>query len=394
MPMPKVIASSVETDTNTVDAEFMIMDVMPGALGYIAREVCKLDFGAFGSLYLNTKNRPLGALAIGDKYCIGPHCGPQYWTSGGVRSEQGTGAKEPRGRWQDLTTYFSDLADDHKSLLDISAKTCKSITKVPTIQAASKPTLFHPTSILGLIDWQTTAIEPAFVHCVETQDFAEELQFDELFDPEPSQESLEMQQEARNCGYAWAVMSYVCAKLKPGFDLDPSVLKLLAAGSSGWLKDEVVLRSILAHLDRKWAELDTPGKSLYHSSELETKALAEAEDERVTSRRLRTHLARLLDCGTDGWVEGSNWEETLVKYRAEWNRFRDSCVENREEHESEEDAVAAAERLWPWDITERPTWNETNFGFAHRQSAVASPVSRNSMSSQGAYCERVVAPRR
>lgn len=39
------------------------------------KELCALDFGAFGSLYLNTAEKPTGSLPIDEEYCIGPHCG-------------------------------------------------------------------------------------------------------------------------------------------------------------------------------------------------------------------------------------------------------------------------------------------------------------------------------
>jgi hypothetical protein len=45
----------------------------------LVKELCALDFGAFGSLYLNTAEKPTGTLLIDEEYCIGPHCGRQFW---------------------------------------------------------------------------------------------------------------------------------------------------------------------------------------------------------------------------------------------------------------------------------------------------------------------------
>jgi len=102
IPVPNVLAWSVETETGPVGAEYMIMDAVPGvplkdvwsqmtglqhiqcieSLGKIAKELCSLDFAAFGSLYLNTANMPTEADPLDGKYCIGPHCARQHWGCG------------------------------------------------------------------------------------------------------------------------------------------------------------------------------------------------------------------------------------------------------------------------------------------------------------------------
>ena len=45
----------------------------------LVKELCALNFGAFGSLYFSTAEKPAGALPIDEEYCIGPHCGRQFW---------------------------------------------------------------------------------------------------------------------------------------------------------------------------------------------------------------------------------------------------------------------------------------------------------------------------
>lgn len=45
----------------------------------LVKELCALDFRAFGSLYFNTAEKPTGSLPIDEEYCIGPHCGRQFW---------------------------------------------------------------------------------------------------------------------------------------------------------------------------------------------------------------------------------------------------------------------------------------------------------------------------
>ena len=81
-------------------------------------------------------------------------------------------------------------------LLDINQSTLKAIKDVEAVKAASKPVLFHPdfharnifvalndpTQVTGVVDWQSAAIEPAFVMAAETPDFAEELHLDRTLD--------------------------------------------------------------------------------------------------------------------------------------------------------------------------------------------------------------------
>lgn len=74
VPVPKVLAWSSKPDSDSVGAEYIIMEHIPGValnevwsqmtriqnidfiegLGSLAKELCALNFGALGSLYLNT----------------------------------------------------------------------------------------------------------------------------------------------------------------------------------------------------------------------------------------------------------------------------------------------------------------------------------------------------
>jgi hypothetical protein len=74
------------------------------------------------------------------------------------------------------------------------------VKNTTAVKDASKPLLFHPdlharnifvdlndpTKILSIIDWQSAAIEPAFIHANETPGFAEEPVLDKTLDAELS----------------------------------------------------------------------------------------------------------------------------------------------------------------------------------------------------------------
>ncbi|KAK0950488.1 hypothetical protein LTR12_018298 [Friedmanniomyces endolithicus] len=342
------------------------------SLGKIAKELCNLDFAVFGSLYLNTANRPTEALPLDGKYCIGPHCARQHWGCGVGTS----GALNVPGGCQGpcLTNVAKSIllqddfreksVDDHLRLLDIYRSTLGTITDTEAVQASSKPTLFHPdfhtrnifvasddpTQITGIIDWQSTAIEPAFVHAAETPDFAEELPFDKTLDANRGADMDGAEADAQRCAQTWAVLAYICPKLGKAAALDPLLCRYLATASSGWLDDPVSLRSLLTDLDRRWEDLGLPGNSLYQTSKEGAKTLSLELDELQSTQRLRMYLARLLCCETDGWVEAGRWEEVLPMYRGEYERFIEACVASREEGESQSEAIKKGQRLWPFDL--------------------------------------------
>ena len=96
---------SVGSGTDPVGAEYMIIDAVPGvplkdvwsgmtslqhiecieSIAKLAKELCSLEFAAFGSLYLNTPAKPTGTIPLDKKYRIGPHCAPQIWGYNSVR---------------------------------------------------------------------------------------------------------------------------------------------------------------------------------------------------------------------------------------------------------------------------------------------------------------------
>jgi hypothetical protein len=99
MPVPQVLAWSSKPESGSVGTEYIILEHVSGvplkamwsrttqvqhfdliaSIGKLMKQLCTLEFGAFGSLYLNTADKPPGTHAIDEKYCIGPHCGRHFW---------------------------------------------------------------------------------------------------------------------------------------------------------------------------------------------------------------------------------------------------------------------------------------------------------------------------
>ncbi|KAK4553092.1 hypothetical protein LTR86_009819 [Recurvomyces mirabilis] len=398
VPVPQVLAWSSRPESGTVGTEYVIMEHMSGvalhdiwsqmtgvqhielvsSVGELAKELCALDFRAFGSLYFNASDKPAGALPLDEEFCIGPHCGRHLW---GYNDDQMAQTAVPlglQGPWQDFSSYLADLTqigevtisqrgspqalvEDHLRLLETSRKALEIVKNVTT--DASGPILFHPdlharnlfvdpndpTQIVGVIDSQSTAIEPAFVHAVETPDFAEEPLLDKTLDADISHDQ-EMHDDARRCSTTWAVMVFLCPKLGKATALNHLLCCYLAGVSSGYSDDIASLRSLLADVSSEWEELKIPSPCPYQPSEEDVKLLSLEREHSQSTQRLRAYLSRLLRCEMDGLVENSRWDEVVPIYREQYAGFVRACIASREEDETEEDAQKKADKLWPFEF--------------------------------------------
>jgi hypothetical protein len=99
VPVPQVLAWSSNPESDSIGTGYIIMEHIPGValndvwgqmtklqhmnfierLGGFVKQLCALNFGAFGSLYLNTEHKPSNTHPIDGEYCIGPNCGRQFW---------------------------------------------------------------------------------------------------------------------------------------------------------------------------------------------------------------------------------------------------------------------------------------------------------------------------
>lgn len=212
-----------------------------------------------------------------------------------------------------------------------------------------------PTVITGIIDWQSTAVEPAFVFAAETPDFAEDLPEQDIsgqiINDGPTRDSAyaRLKADVTFCVKTWSIVPQICSKFREASELDASVVQLLAAPSNGWLDDADSVRSILSDINKKWVELGLPGESIYQETHEEAEALQHRMEKSRASERLREHLSRRLGCDADGWVPMDRWEEVLPHYQEEYRRFIASVVEDGLSEEDKAKAIRDANALWPFD---------------------------------------------
>jgi hypothetical protein len=152
LPIPRIIAWSSKAEDDSVGTDYIIMEHVSGValneiwsqmtevqhidfierLEGLIKELCTLDFTAVESLYFNTADKLPNAHRIDEEYCIGPHCGRQFW---GYNDDQTAQTAVPLGlqgpcKSQIQLRFMSMLADPSKGKIclpfsQISRKSAK-----------------------------------------------------------------------------------------------------------------------------------------------------------------------------------------------------------------------------------------------------------------------------
>ena len=260
---------------------------------------------------------------------------------------------------------YEGSADDNLRLLGASRELIDILVTGEAVRDASLPTLFHPdfhrrniyvdrddpTKITGIIDWQNSAVEPAFRYVENVPDFAEELPYDRAIDGKRNASDAEevdkAELDAELCEQAWTVMLQACPKVDSASRLDQVFIRALSSSHTGWTNSAAAVRSLLADLSEHWLELGLPGACPFQVSTKEKDLQAHHLEDMETSQRLRMFLARALRSDTDGWVETERWDEVLPEYRRLFREWMDSAASTNDPDNPM--SPAKAQRLWPFD---------------------------------------------
>ena len=128
-----------------------------------------------------------------------------------------------------------------------------------------------PTFVTGLIDWQSTSVEPAFVYANETPDFAAHPDHVPLAGD--GQETLagerklgedKKYKDALLCSKTFDVcMEGFVPKLRAARALDDTLLRLFRYCHTSWKDSVAAVRQSLIEVSQKWKELGLPGSCPY-----------------------------------------------------------------------------------------------------------------------------------
>ncbi|KFY14335.1 hypothetical protein V491_06084 [Pseudogymnoascus sp. VKM F-3775] len=245
----------------------------------------------------------------------------------------------------------------------------QSLSADKRIENAAAPTLLHPdfhkrniyvsaeepTIITGLIDWQTTSIEPAFLYANETPDFAAL--------PEPPEEDLlenghikteisrQKERELKDASICYqtydVVMTALVPKLRPARLLDPTLFRLFHYCHTTWRDSAPALRQELIELSTRWAELGLEGSCPHSPTEAELKQHTRDYEDFEAVQALKLWLRNSLDTNSDGWIPNEEWEAARVAHRAAYDDWIQTAKEAGSRGEGM--TVAKAEKMWPFD---------------------------------------------
>ena len=254
--------------------------------------------------------------------------------------------------------------DEHLKLLEISRAVLAELTEHPLVQKAAAPTLLHadfhkrniyvseedPTIITGIIDWQSTSIEPALVYVGEDPDFA--ALPNDLLDQEDAQET-ENAKKAKEgaviCSQTFdACLKGRVPKLRAARQLDDRLYRLFRYCPSSWRDSAAAFRQELIELSQHWVELGLPGAPPYVPTEQD---LAEHQAQYADlndALKLKTGIMRTLGVNSDGWVQEDRWDEvraTHAQMYQEWMRTAEEAEARGEDSMS----VEKARKLWPFN---------------------------------------------
>ncbi|KAH8679545.1 kinase-like domain-containing protein [Tricladium varicosporioides] len=406
IPVPKVLDWS-DDDNNSVGTEYIIMEHAPGVqlhdkwpsmnphqhmlcvkrVAFIVTEMAKLPFSAYGK-----------------GFCIGPHCGMQYWDCN-VGEDRFYNERPPnRGPWTELQLYCSGLIDagfsripktdnpvaelpyrgsvqEHLRLLNISEKVIKELIKSPVIQNVASPTLLHPdihkrniyvseedpSCVTAIIDWQSTSIEPAFVYANETPDLAEDPTADlpilknllsltednsskaiateetTVESPEEVATRKRHEKDVWTCRQTFEVLlkGYV-PKLHKARAMDQTLLRPFRYCDASWRDSVAALRQELIELSQQWAELGLHGSCPYQPTLDELADHAKQYEDFESTQQLKIFLNRALDADSDGWVPAENWETARKEHKILFSQWMESIKESG-------GSESYARKLWPFD---------------------------------------------
>ncbi|KAL8859337.1 MAG: hypothetical protein Q9178_004275 [Gyalolechia marmorata] len=346
-----------------------------GAIMKNVKQMAAIDFHAYGSLYFDNIDIDSALkYSFAPGYVIGPHCGSTYRDCEVREPRYYSSVKPNRGPWFDPAAYCSALIDvgvsrlppvdtsvnekpsyhgavvEHIRLLNFGRDVASKLIEDARIQRAAAPILLHqdlhkrnifvsdedPTIITGIIDWQSSSINPAFMHANEVPDFAAYIPTPD--DHSPSKDLL-AGVNAKFCNQAFiAGVRLLMPKLSATWELDDDVARFFEYCHRTYRDGAGIFRQVLMDLAHRWKELGlagscpyplpTPEEWLAHREEY--KALEQAQElkELVTSR---------LNTASDGWVPTNFWKETIENHQ----KLYDAFLQNMGEEDLRE--------VWPFD---------------------------------------------
>ncbi|KAI7158051.1 hypothetical protein KC349_g5143 [Hortaea werneckii] len=358
-------------------------------------QMTSLEFPAFGSIYFqDIPLDPALKIQFEDGFCIGPHCGSVYWNCGPDESSLYGNYGYDHGPWKDLHEYCTGImtsarsripindpegnkpshwgtVSEHRELLNVNEKILSELVKSPFLKDSSTPTLLHadlhkrnifvsstePTEVAAIIDWQASAVEPAFMYGNETPDLAmqdfgngdpiEDVDHDSL-SQEERDARVKKKGDLQLCKDAFeACMKGFAPVIGRARSLDGLLFRPFLYCNTSWRDSMTAVRQDLLDLSRRWNDIGLAGVCPYAPTEdgLQTHERLYADFQ--TAQDLKLGLMQRLLTDSDGWVPTSDWD--IVKSCHD-EMFLDWLQTAKEAVQEDECMTEArAREVWPFD---------------------------------------------
>lgn len=274
----------------------------------------------------------------------------------------------------DQRSSYQGSIKEHNRLLKISREVIERLIESPLIRNAAFPTLLHPdlhkrnicvsdddpTIVTGLIDWQSTSVEPAFVYANETPDFATLLHHNTLVNDNQGLPAVrkeedydQKEKDAIICSQTFDVyMTGLVPKLRAARTLDETLLRPFRYCYTSWRDSAAAVRQVLIEVSQNWKRLGLHGSCPYLPSEEELAKHRKQYEDFVAVQKLKLWLMRVLDIDSDGWVPAEAWEWSKKTHRDAFDEWMQTSSVVEEEMEGRSDdgmSEEKAKRLWPFD---------------------------------------------
>ncbi|KAJ5144279.1 hypothetical protein N7526_001787 [Penicillium atrosanguineum] len=347
IPIPKILDWSDDA-MNCVGSEYIVMEHVSGvqlhqkwpymsgdqkvkcidAIYRKLKEVTDIDFPAYGSLYFSTSPlRSFATLPIEGGFCLGPHCGTRYWNCGDGRYyNHGVPNHGPYSRVHDAAVPTLFHPDLHKRNIFVSDD--------------------DPTIITGIVDWQSSSIEPAFWYADEIPDFAT---------CSSSSASSAPSVDDDLCTKAYEICTqFLTPRLARPRLMNEGLFRLFRYCYRTWKDGAVAFRHELIETSKDWEDLGLSDSCPFPLPDPEDADLHQKEYRRFeAAQNLKCDLSNLLDSASDGWVPPEGWEASKIENMAMFKGMLKAVKENKDPDDDEPIRNEGDLRdIWPFDLPE------------------------------------------
>ena len=233
------------------------------------------------------------------------------------------------------------------------------LAKNPIVRDVSRPTLLHadlhlrnifvsdttPFDITSIIDWQSTAVETAFIQANETPDFASrEVEDEDEDELQPNPEISKIRQDILLCDQAFEVcMQGFAPILAKARNTNGTLIRPFIHCNVSWRDSAPAVRQELIELSVQWPDLGLDGARPYDPTVEELEAHEAQYADFEIALNLRLGLMRSLQTDSDGWVASGDWDVVKAAHDEMFREWLRTAGEGWGMGEGK------ARELWPFD---------------------------------------------